>query len=1288
MAASNSVDLYPAGPNDVPAGLTLPSKAYKRNAWLAVGGLLTFIAAYIGLTGWFAYKAVTLLPQAWAKGSLTGIGAGLVAGFLAVFLGKALFFIRHREDDTLLELRESEQPALFAFVRRIADEAGAPRPYRVYLSARVNAAVFYDLSLLNLLIPSRKNLEIGLGLVNVLTLSELKAVLAHEFGHFAQRSMAVGRWVYVGQQIAAHIVEKRDVLDRFLQGISGIDLRVAWIGWLMRLVVWSIRSLMDSLFRVVVLAERALSREMELQADRVAVSLTGSDALIDALYKLSAADDAWDKAVDVVNAQLPKERAVTDLFTLQSRVIEHMRRIVGPDAYGELPSPPAEGREGHRLFEEGIGSPPQMWSTHPANHIRERNAKERYIAAAGDERPAWLLFQDPPAVRRAMTQHLIASVGIEKKLEPMPDEEALAELDSRFEKAYLDPQYHGLYLGRTITRPKANLPELYGPVPSDAPRVAEELQSAYPDSLGEEVRALRDLEKEHAQLQAIADGRLRAPGGLIHYRGQQIRRRDLPEVLRTVERERDAHRNALEERDARVRVAHWAAGRALGGGWAEHLEGLLRLLHYAEHNEADIDDAMGRLVNVWDVVTADGRVSGSERRRLIIAANELQVLLEQLWLHREHVVPCAPVLERMEAQSWPSLLEEQFGLPPADENNIGDFMEVVTGWHNSFSQPLAKLRFAALEALLDAENQVSWAFLAGTQLAAAPPPCVVPAQYRVFLPGSERELQKKLDWWDRFATADGMGPGVARFAVAGGIVATVVGFGAMASTPTVVIHNGLGREVAVTIGSTEERVGPHAHAEVDVDAADMLLIETRTTDGKLVERFEQPIDAQLGTYVYNVAGASSFVEWTAVYGSGPEVPQTPLGATRWFETEADHVLEEPPESVSTRSGVTERRTVLATTADLPPEMSLAIATDPRQRARMSLAHAQWDPLGAPYTETWLGAANTMAAEGFPEVLAARLEENPDDIVLGRLEQEVARDDAEVCRRHAERADAHPDHPGFAYLKLRCIEDVPARHAASLELYERFPGDPWAAYSATFALFAAERIPEAIEALRTARAELGEHFGDLANTQARLGRLVSELTISESELREHSVRLDLAVGHELGEQVNGAYALLARGQLSDALQVTPTDERARMLRLLALSSGAHEDYAELARQLSPDEGLDVYTAVPSLVLALRHGDPTEPYRALLEETADDEAPTVLMFADAEALKSDLEGAERRMRSLVPELAGIAATLGVLTLGDEAPADWYPLSQRLLFAHERPWLTPPPPGEAEEPNASDD
>src|SRR5262245_6306825 len=220
---------YPPGPESVPPNLTAPSAAYKRHAWLAMLGLAAFIALYFALSAWFAWTAWRLLGGMFgANGNfeLPGFLAGVCAAFLAVFMLKALFFLQHRYEIDDIEITRAEQPALFEFIDRLADEARAPRAHKVYLSPRVNAAVFYDLSLLNLIVPSKKNLEIGLGLVNVVSLGELKAVLAHEFGHFAQRSMTVGRWVYVAQQIAAHIIAKRDALDRFLQQLSRIDVRM------------------------------------------------------------------------------------------------------------------------------------------------------------------------------------------------------------------------------------------------------------------------------------------------------------------------------------------------------------------------------------------------------------------------------------------------------------------------------------------------------------------------------------------------------------------------------------------------------------------------------------------------------------------------------------------------------------------------------------------------------------------------------------------------------------------------------------------------------------------------------------------------------------------------------------------------------------------------------------------------------------------------------------------------------------------------------------------------------
>ena len=128
---------YPASPTDVPASLTQASTNYRRHAWLAVGGLMLFVIAYFALAGWFGWTAWRLLSGYASTGSeniIPSLFAGACSAFLAVFMLKALVFIKHGGTVDDLEVTAAEQPALFEFLHRLAAETGAPRPHRVYLS--------------------------------------------------------------------------------------------------------------------------------------------------------------------------------------------------------------------------------------------------------------------------------------------------------------------------------------------------------------------------------------------------------------------------------------------------------------------------------------------------------------------------------------------------------------------------------------------------------------------------------------------------------------------------------------------------------------------------------------------------------------------------------------------------------------------------------------------------------------------------------------------------------------------------------------------------------------------------------------------------------------------------------------------------------------------------------------------------------------------------------------------------------------------------------------------------
>jgi Zn-dependent protease with chaperone function len=947
--------LYPSGPNGVPAGLTQPSTAYKQRAWLALASLLLFVGLYFVLAGWFVWTAYRLLGAVGGPDALMNFLVGSSAAFLALFMLKALFFVKHGGTQDAVEVTPAEQPRLFEFLYRLADEAGAPRPRRVYLSARVNAAVFYDLSILNLLFPSGKNLEIGLALVNVLTLSEMKAVLAHEFGHFAQRSMAIGSWVYIAQQIAAHVVAKRDALDKFLQFLSRVDFRIAWIGWVLSLIVWSIRSLLDTLLNLVVLAQRALSRQMEFQADLVAVSLTGSDELVHALHKLQAADDAWERTLGFTRSELQQGRIPHDLFAVQTQVIEKMKRILNDQSYGQVPQAASVKPELHRIFKAGFAQPPQMWSTHPANADREENAKRRYLPAVHDERSAWLLIDNIDAVKGKVTAHL---VGETKAVRATP-EQTVAALNKRYALLQYNPRYLGAYLGRSLTRHVAQPAELYQQSLRQA-NVQEALGGLYSEKLANDFTRLRELEEERAALQALHDKVYQATGGRIVYRGREISRRELPAAIREVRQEEDQVRQRILAHDRQCRCVHLAAAAQLGSGWREYMVGLIEILHYAEHTLADLRDAQGAFGNVFAVVTADGKVSKGELKRLITSANVLHAVLAGVHAHKSQLILDKSLCARLEAPSWGDMLEE-FKLPSASPENISNWLGAVDGWVHSAATALSVLCTVTLEQLLLCENKLARHIREQTAVEIAPAPSQRPRQYPTLLPGQERKRQQRLGLWDRFQTADGFVPALARLLVAGAIVGTVLGFGSVAGTTSPLsIYNGLGRAVEVRVGAQRIALAPFSAAHRDFELSDALTIETRTTGGDLIERFS-PNLAGAKHYVYNVASASPLVEWTAVYGSATKQPPRYLGAPNWLASSADVFFADAPESVKTKGGGA-TRLVLSGLGDRPPAEVLNLLANETQQKQVIAAHAKWDSANTPNAQEWQAIANQLSGQ--------------------------------------------------------------------------------------------------------------------------------------------------------------------------------------------------------------------------------------------------------------------------------------------------------------------------------------
>jgi Zn-dependent protease with chaperone function len=1254
------------------AELARPTGKYRRHAWFAMAGLVLFMAAYAGLTAWFLFTAFRAFElMAFGKGGL--VAALLCAGslFFAFFMIKAVFFIKRGRTGKTVEVTAAEQPRLFDFLNRLADTAGAPRPHRVFVSATVNACVFYDLSLVNLIFPSRKNLEIGLGLVNVLSFGEFRAVLAHEFGHFAQSAMAVGRWVYVVQQIAGHLVMRRDRLDRFLRSLSRSDPRVAWVGWIISAVLWAIRSLVDSAFTLVVMLQRALSREMEFQADLVAVAIAGSDAPVHALHRLQGADDSWDRALHFAQEERGKGRTPRDVFALQSRILDRMGALLHDPIYAPAPAVPTNAAD-HRVFSSSFAEPPRMWRTHPLNHEREANAKRRYVAAEIDERSAWDLFDAPEELRERLSAGLFEPAD-----QPTaPIEVSVALVDQSFDSERLNPRYRGIYFGRSITR------HVEAPEALCDPGAAADLQAIdalYPPALAAAADRLRSLGKELARLKALESGTLKAESGGMRHRGLAVTRRTLPTLIATVTAEFEAEETLLRDHDRRCRSLHRAAAAALGGGWAAYLDGLLGMLHYMEHTEADLRDAQSVLRTVLSVETAARQVGERGLARILNAANQLHWTLEKVFGDAGAVALDRGLAQRSGIPDWAGKLG-QFKLPSATRSNINEWLKVIDGWVDRAAKACGVVRAEGLDLLLLTEAALAEHLRRGTTPDEAPAPSRAPHAYPTLLPGAERERKTRLSAWTRFRTANGWVYGTARLAAAVGIVATVFGVGWSAEMTTLAVYNGLARPVVVQVGAESITVPAFGTSSRRIMPFGAYPIETRSTTGALIDTQTLRDSGADSTLVYNVAAASPLVAWTAAYGPAHAPPPVQLGAPAVLPSLADFLFTDPPHSLKSDKGGTTRR-VLSGMGGQPPQSLLASLPDGAERQRITRVHARWDETGARHTLTWLWLA-AAGDPGFGAILDERLAETPADVMLRRMAQDTAPAAAKParCAADAAGADAAPDNADLRYLALRCLADSPAKDRGFIEAQQRWPENGWLALGAGYAEAGNGRWPAALTLFDTARRALPGMRPVVAMQIARLSRVLDragapDLTVLAQESDELGLMTAIESATALDTPALKAYGALAKGQIASALDLAHGDpaSEARLIRLAAASDGADAALVARAAALEPAAGLDASTLWPTIGLAARAHQDYSAYLKQLPEIWTDRYKFLPDFVKGLQSGQRPEALEKLLAGLEPELRGHAYVVGVIVLGPRAPQAWRDGAKRLLFSFERPYFS---------------
>jgi heat shock protein HtpX len=296
----------------------------------------------------------------------------IVAGFTVL---RAIVPRRQPFNEPGLRIEPDAQPRLTEMITSVARATGQDPPHEVYANLDVNAGVTQVGG--GLRGHTRRVLVLGLPLLRFLTVAELRAVLAHEFGHYAGGDTRIGSWTYRTRAVIGYTIASLHDEDSW--GMRIVQRPFIWYG--------------NAFLRIT----NAISRRQEFAADAWAARVAGRDANVSALRKLHRLAPAYDAYWAEEVAPVLQAGAVPPFGTGFARFV----------------AVPHIAEACDKSLEQELGqAKTDPYSSHP--NLAERLAAAEALPAGegnGDESPAITLVDGPEELERATLDHRAKRVG-------------------------------------------------------------------------------------------------------------------------------------------------------------------------------------------------------------------------------------------------------------------------------------------------------------------------------------------------------------------------------------------------------------------------------------------------------------------------------------------------------------------------------------------------------------------------------------------------------------------------------------------------------------------------------------------------------------------------------------------------------------------------------------------------------------------------------------------------------------------------------------------------------------
>ncbi|MFG2940055.1 M48 family metalloprotease [Streptomyces sp. NPDC048282] len=413
-----------------------------------MGATLRALRALVLLCGFYLLSLVLLAALAaldaaafgWAPAAVAGKIA-IVSLLLAVPIVRGMVMLRtpRGEGPAGIVVTEADEPRLWALVRELASATGTAAPDTIVLTGDVNAAVREEPRLLGLR-PGPRRLYLGVPLLTGLTEARLRAVLAHEYGHFTGGDTRLSALVVRGRaqigrtvghfharadskEAAERARQEQAAAKRTAKGRKAKEIDTAGAGFTYRMMA----AVYTAYAKLYMRATLSTARAQEYAADLAAARIAGRDATASALREipvLAAAHGFYLESYATLG--------------LPARRLPPRGEFFG--GFGRMLT--ARAAELARLREKLPTEPASPYDSHPP--IADRVARVEELPADGrgaeDGGPALALLADPARTLAALEDEVLTDEV--RQFERAPGWEPLLDSSMAVGLATLDTPLH------------------------------------------------------------------------------------------------------------------------------------------------------------------------------------------------------------------------------------------------------------------------------------------------------------------------------------------------------------------------------------------------------------------------------------------------------------------------------------------------------------------------------------------------------------------------------------------------------------------------------------------------------------------------------------------------------------------------------------------------------------------------------------------------------------------------------------------------------------------------------